>query len=326
MSNLKQSILNASEIWSQFEECENKSTLNSIDYDTERAYRFYEGNQWYGLESGGEELPVYNFIAPVIRYKTAMIAKNSVNINFSAPVSDEKTQKICAALSRFAAQKWERFKMDSVCWDAVKSAMISGDSYLYFYDGDGQCQLIDRTDIFLGDETLPDIQSQPFIIIRERRQVADVREDAKKNGIPKEIYLSIQPDEEGDSKCTSILRIWLDNGNLHFLRAVKTVVYQPEQVVEGLDCYPVAALCFNRKRGYARGMGEVLPLIPNQIEINRNLARRILNAKITAYSRLVYAGDRIVNPKALTEVGTAIEVDGAGVSSIRDAVSYLKTS
>lgn len=326
MTTLKESITDATQIWSEFEKCENEATLLGVSEDSERAYNFYEGEQWKGLESGGEDLPVYNFIAPVIRYKTAMIAMNSVGINFSAPTAESFFTQVSGALTRKAAENWERLKMDSICWDAVKAAMIAGDSYLYFYNGEGDCQIIDRTDVFLGDESMPDIERQPYIIIRELRQVSDVRREAEQNGIAKSIALSIQPDDEKSDKCTSILRMWLDGEDLHFLRAVKTCVYQPEQTVKGLGCYPVAALVFNRKRGQARGIGEVIPLIPNQIEINRNLARRILNAKLTAYSRLVYAGDRIVNPKALTEVGTAIEVDGGGVSSIRDAVSYLTPS
>ena len=88
----------------------------------------------------------------------------------------------------------------------------------------------------------------------------------------------------------------------------------------------MAALVSSRRRGSFRGAGEVTPLIPNQIEINRNLARRIVNAKLTAYSRLIYAGDRIANPKALTEVGTAIEVEGGSVNSVKDAVNYLTPS
>lgn len=326
MKSLKESITDASAIWSEFETLEAEQTRRGISEDTDKAYRFFEGNQWQGLESGGEDLPVYNFIAPIIRYKTAMIAMNNISMSFSAPISTPHMQHVCAALSKLCAQTWERLKMDSVCWDAVKAALISGDSYIYFYDGDGKNQLIDRTDIFFADEALPDITKQQFIIIREERNVNDIRKEAEQNGISKEITMTILPDNEDSDNCTSLLRMWLDNGDLHFCRAVKTAVYQPEQVIKGLDRYPIAALVSERARGSIRGRGEVLSLIPNQIEINRNLARRILNAKITAYSRLVYSSDRIVNPKALTEVGTAIEVDGGGVSSIRDAVSYLTPS
>ncbi len=330
MSTLKTELISATQLNTEFEACVETHRKMGIDDDTSRAYRFYEGDQWYGLESGDDELPIYNFIAPIVRYKTAMVAMNNMSINYSAPVSDSRVQNICASLSRLAAQKWERLKLDSKCWDAVKAAMIAGDSYVYFYDGDGSCQIIDRTDIFLGDESNPDISAQPYIFIKERRSVSDIRIEAQKNGISKEIALTILADEDdedyGKDKCQSLLKMWLVDGDLHFLRTTSTVVYQPETVIKNLGCYPIASLICNRKRGTARGNGEVLPLIPNQIEINRNLARRLVNAKLTAYSRLVYSADRIVNPGALTEVGTAIEVEGGGVTTLKDAINYLTPS
>ena len=330
MSRLYDTVVNAAQIWSEYESCLEVHARMGIEDQTVRAYRFYEGDQWYGLESQNEELPVYNFIAPLVKYKTAMVAMNDMSISFSAPLAKERMQRVCAQLSRLAAQQWERLKMDTKCWDVVKASMIAGDSFVYFYDGSGSCQVLERTDVFLGDESNPDISSQPYIIIRERRPVEDIRREAVKNGLSKEIAMTVMPDEDsedyGKNKCISLLKLTLIDGNLHFSRSSKSVVYQPEQVIEGLDCYPVAAFVSSRKRGSFRGAGEVTPLIPNQIEINRNLARRIVNAKLTAYSRLIYAGDRIANPKALTEVGTAIEVEGGSVNSVKDAVNYLTPS
>ena len=326
MKRLYDSVSGANSVWREYEDCLDRHARLGIPSDTARAYRFYDGDQWYGLDSSGEELPVYNFIAPLVRYKTSMIAMNDVSISFSAPAAGERMQRVCTELSRLAADRWERHKMGAKLWEAVKAALIAGDSYLYFYDSDGSAQLIERTDLFLGDESEPELDRQPFIIIRERRAASDIRADALKNGVPREIAVTILPDDRDDGKCVSLLKLWLKDGDLHFTRSTRSVVYCPEQTVEGLHCYPVAALVSSRKRGSARGAGEVIPLIPNQIEVNRNLARRLINAKLTAYSRLVYAADRVSNPKALTEVGTAIEVEGGSVGSIRDAVSYLTPS
>ncbi len=313
-------------LWEQFEAAQSVHTNMGIDSDTQKAYRFYEGDQWHGLESGGEQMPVYNFIAPVIKYKTAMVAMNSVSICYSSPTR----AGVCTELSRLASAKWEQLKMDTRCWDAVKAAMIAGDSYLYFYDGEGDAQVIDKTDIFFADESQTDISKQQYIFIKERLCADAVKKQALENGVSEESAALITPDDEegdyGTDKCTCVLKMWLEDGSLHFLRFTNGCIYQPERVIDGLDCYPVAALICAPTRKNARGLGEVLPLVANQIEINRNLARRLLNAKITAYSRLVYANDRIVNPKALTEVGTAIEVDGGGIGTINDAVSYLTPS
>jgi len=327
---LKDTLKDATALYAETEQLADLQRRLGIDSETETAYRFYEGDQWAGLESGGEKMPVYNFIAPVIRYKTATVAMNSIAITYSAPTGDTALQNVCAELTRQALVLWERNKMETKCWEAVKSAMISGDSYLYFYDGDGSCQVIDRTDVFFADETQRDINKQTAVYIRERKPVSKLREEALKNGVSKEIALTILADSEQGTndrdKCTGYLKMWLVGKDLHFTRFTKTVVYQPEQVIAGLGCYPIVSLVYGVRRGLCRGMGEVTPMIPNQIEVNRNLARRLLNAKLTAYSRLVYASDRIQNPGALTEVGTAIEVDGGGVSTIKDAVCYLTPS
>ncbi len=315
-------------LWNEYESALAVHTKLGIDSDTQKAYRFYEGDQWHGLESGGEQMPVYNFISPVVRYKTAMVAQNSISICYSVPTKDTREHNLCTQLSRLASAKWEELKMDSKCWDAVKASMIAGDSFLYFYDDIGSAQVIDRTDILFADESQPDILKQDYIFIKERVSRSAVVREALNNGISEKTAAAIMPDEddEGTDKCTCVLKMWIKDGSLHFLRFTKECIYAPEQVIDGLDCYPVASLVCNPSRKNARGTGEVLALVANQIEINRNLARRILNAKLTAYSRLVYANDRIINPKALTEVGTAIEVDGGGVGSINDAVSYLTPS
>lgn len=330
MSELRKNIDISRELWQEFERCERIKQLASVDEDTETAYRFYEGDQWYGLESGDEQLPIYNFIAPVVKYKTAMVAMNNISITYSMPGGDMRSQRLCARLSELARSKWEACGMDAKCWDAVKASMIAGDSYVYFYDGEGGCQVIDRTDVCLADESQPDIDKQSYIFIKERLSVNSVRKTAKENGVPKSVYISVTADSDDASSaegvCTGLLKMWLEGDDLHFVRFTKTVVYQPEQVIKGLGCYPVASLVCNPRRGRARGLGEVIPMVANQIEVNRNLARRILNAKLTAYSRLVYANDKIANPRALTEVGTAIEVEGGGVSALKDAVTYLTPS
>ena len=88
--------------------------------------------------------------------------------------------------------------MDTKCWDVVKASMIAGDSFVYFYDGSGSCQVLERTDVFLGDESNPDISSQPYIIIRERRPVEDIRREAVKTGLSKEIAMTVMPDEDSE--------------------------------------------------------------------------------------------------------------------------------
>ena len=69
------------------------------------------------------------------------------------------------------------------------------------------------------------------------------------------------------------------------IRGVKNVIYQKDTLLQardkrnnqplgrGLTLYPVAGMVWVKKKGSARGVGEAGPLIANQIEINKMLAR-----------------------------------------------------
>ena len=62
------------DIWRKYQagkDHHNKANMYTL---TEKCHRFYEGDQWHGLQSGDEELPVLNFIKPICRYKIAMVA------------------------------------------------------------------------------------------------------------------------------------------------------------------------------------------------------------------------------------------------------------
>lgn len=138
--------------------------------------RIKNGDQWYGMEQGKDELPSENFIKPILKYKIATVATNDTTIVFSC--RDEGMQDICQALNSFAGQVWESTRMDALKWKAVKAAAITGDSYAYTYDRRPASQavvqddtprleveLIDRSAVYLADEQEPDIQAQEWIII-----------------------------------------------------------------------------------------------------------------------------------------------------------------
>ena len=57
----------ATEIWKRYQEGVNHHNQINLYEKVRKAYRFFEGDQWHGLESDGEVMPQYNFIQPVER-------------------------------------------------------------------------------------------------------------------------------------------------------------------------------------------------------------------------------------------------------------------
>lgn len=325
------------EIWKRYERGVDIHNQRSLYTDTEKAYNFFEGRQWEGLQSGGEELPSFNIIQPIVEHKVASVSMNNMEIVYSSLDAGEfqkETQEVCAKLNKYAARQWELLKMDDKIWNINKEAAISGDAYLYFYDED-KCQTISNTNIYFADEQSADIQGQKYIIIEERRFVDDVKKEAKENGISKSMIDLIVGDEDLDhqtnvddevksdtGRCTSLLMFEKKNGYVVFSRSVRNVVYQPEKTVK-MEYYPIAGLVWSQKKNSSRGCGEVLPIVPNQIEVNKTLARRAMAVKLGAFPRLVYSEGKISNPSNIDKVGLSIAIKDAPATKVTDLINYL---
>ena len=197
----------------------------------------------------------------------------------------------------------------------------------------------------LGDENINDIQSQPWIIIEERLDPKVIKERAASQGVSKEDIALIQSDkelentlgnrEEVKGKATSLLYMEKDikTGIVSVARCTKNVMYEklhPIQQVRngeyaglGLTMYPIVSMAWVEMPNDARGVGEVEQLIPNQLELNKTLARRSISIKMTAYPRLAYDDSSLANPEDLNKVGAAIKLNGGNAQAIGNMVAYL---
>lgn len=328
----------ASRLWSLYRRGADHHSEAGLYQAAERAFRFYEGEQW-GESESGEDKPSYNFIAPIVDYKTSMVSMRQLQIVFSPmePQTLPEGARICEDLNAFAARHWEAGKLDTLCWRAVREACVAGESFVFFSSGKLDCQLLSGTEVYLGDEQQPDIQRQPYIIIHERRPLEDVRCEARANGLPAEKVEQITPDKDtgtvvgdktevkGEGKCSCILCLRRDEttGFIRAVRSTERVIYSPEREIAGLRRYPLAMFVWNRRKNSARGTGVVTPLICNQIEVNRLLSRRLVSAKQNAFAKPVYVRGMIENPTDIDKVGKAVEVKAGSAARVNDIFSYI---
>lgn len=332
-------------IWMMYQKCKDYLDKQKIVRKTERNWNFYIGNQWVGCNTGGEELPVINFISPIVRYKTAIVSQNSMTAKYSDIENKPDLQPIYEILNQNFAKNWEKSKMDSKTWDIIKGAAIQGDSYVFWEDErtDMPPKILPNTAVLLGDENITELQAQPFIIIRERLSVMDVREKAKQNGIPKKDIELIVGDSDANAnngvfmnqyevsnKVTSLLYMTKENGIVKIARSTAQCVYEPLHAIEGdvtgLHSYPICSMIWEPVPYNARGVSEVAQLIPNQLEVNKTAARRAITIKLCAFPRIAYDSSTVQNPEDLDTVGKPIEVSGGGAQSISQQVAYLNAT
>jgi len=334
------------DIWQKFELSKDYEDKKRLLQRTERNWNFFVGNQWKGLNSFGEELPVLNFIKTIVQYKISSVAQNAMTAYYSDMENRPEVSEVYKALNLYWRQCWEKSKMNEMCWRMLKSAAIQGDSYFYWHDGNTlePPQIIPNTSIHFADENIDNIQDQPYIIIEERWDLEAVKKYAKENGVSEDDIKLISADdkterqlynkEEVRDKVTVLLYMTRnDNGVVETGRSTEAVIIEPleakvnqngvGEIKGNLTVYPVINYVWEALPNTARGVGEVEMLIPNQLELNKTLARRSMAVKMAAYPRLAYDATAVGNPEDLDKVGAPIAVQGGSAQSINQMIAYL---
>lgn len=328
--------LKETEVWQLYQRGKSYLYMMNVYSDTDKNHRMYNGNQWEGLKIKSIEPVQLNFIKPIVKYKVAVINQNLWGIvynpdNFEEDFRDTASQ-LCKLLNQKAANIGEKDRMDMKVRKISKESAINDEAPMYLrYDTDKDMpisEIISKNDIYYGDENNSEIQSQPYILIRQRKSVIEARRIAENEGVAKEELEKIIGDNqtweeageqakyEVDDKVTIITKFYKNNGRVYYTMSTRYLDIIKDKN-SGLTRYPIVHMLWEDKAGSARGEGEVRNLIPNQLEVNKTLMRRALVAKQTAYPQKIAKVDSIENPNAVDTVGGTIKVKGKEVEDVK---------
>ena len=324
-------------IWTLYDKATMYAKKHGYYTTVDRNNNFYNGDQWEGLLVEGIEPVQYNFIKPIVNYKVNRITKNQRAINYSANNVEgtefrAEAKKVCDLFNQRAARVWEKDQMDSKSKKIIRQAAINGEVILYVVydeeDKNPKNEILNMLDVYYGNENEPDIQNQPYILVKQRMSVLQAKETAEYYGVKKKDLVHIIGDEDNieeagqdakdevDNMVTIITKFYKSKGTVWFSKATKYVDITKDKDM-GISLYPLAKMLWNEREGSARGEGEVRTLIPNQIETNKTAMRRLLTAKNTAYPQKIYDRNKVVNPDAIDTVGGVIEVEGMDVDDVK---------
>lgn len=349
----------ASKVWDLYQKGIDYLNKKHLIADTNQAWQFFCGDQWAGLKSGGITMPSLNFIHPNVMRLVTTVYSNRLAVTYTDLEGREGLQPIYDLLQRKYLEDYEKAKEDTLMRTTLKEACITGDGIQYFGHGANaeKVQRLDNTAILYGDESEPDIQKQPYIIIHQRETVKSVRKQAEKNGLPQTEIDRIVSDSETkelignktevdqsenmlNGKVTTLIFFTKnEEGVVCTLRCTNAVMYEPfhelrgqaseidqklEKKGKGLRLYPLIKLSWELRPNDARGVSHVKRLVPNQIELNKNLARIAMASKNFCFPKLAYLEGSIINEDSLDTVGGKIAIQGTDVNEVNKLITYIQ--
>lgn len=271
---------------------------------------------------------------------------------------EEELAVTMTALSDYFKTTAERVKFDDLKEQALRNAYVSGTGVLHTYwddkirtglyadesgttpiQGDIACEVLDIENVYFGDPNLYDVQAQPYIIIAQRKSVADLQREARRNGRSETEIDAIKPDrdtgymagdraedEPEDSRKATVLtkfwKEWAKDGTCKIMASVAvrgaTIRYRWDTK---LRLYPLAAFRWERRRNCAYGESEITYLIPNQIAINRMLTASVWAVMMLGMPLTLVNGD-VVNQPITNDPGQIIKINGTSEDML-NAVRYV---
>ena len=256
----------------------------------------------------------------------------------------------------------ERVKFDAKKEQLLRNCYISGTGIAYTYwdetietglfadegktqaiKGDINFEVLEVENVVFGDPNNEEIQNQPFIIISQRIDCAEVRREARRNRISAEDIENIKPDgadgyrvnagtigeqEPTDSKRVTVLtkfwKEWNKEGTDYKVMCTRVTenayVRKPWDI--GTRLYPLAKMCWLPRFSCAYGDSEITYMIPNQIAINRALSAEIWGIMKTGMPVTIVNGD-IVTDQLTNTPGQVLKVFG-GTEDVAGAIRHVQ--
>ena len=292
---------------------------------------FYNDKQWEDLNAPDLDKPTLNFIKPVVNYYVALMISDDIalNVTLSAGSTKEQQDLIPKVLQNAVDDVMEFTNMKFLNRRAIRNAAVDADACMHvYYDptidtgeavkGDIATEILDNTNVFFGDTSSPDVQSQPYIILSYRVLLSVAKRKAEQNGedpgvvtADSEDSLYLNTDKNVDGRYATILRkYWKDEKTGHVWGCETCQNGYIKQPVDlELKRYPIAWMSWEEVKNSYHGISPVTGKIANQTFVNKMYAMAMQYSKLYSFPKVVYDKTKLKEGWN-NRIGQAVAVNG----------------
>lgn len=316
-------------IWRKYERDRDYKRSIGLYDRVRRNEAFYLGRQWEGLRVQSLDPLIFNVLRRCVNLFVSMLVSDDVAVHAQPFDMDDKGRKTARILERAFASAIERSGVKALGRPLLKNACVDGDACFYIHfdpaletgqavKGDIAVELIDSVNICFGNPACDEVQRQPYLMIAMRRDVDEVRQEAKANGMGADEVEAIVPDDNSDylryrlngenDRVTVLLHMRRTEHGVSFCKTTRTATVMREKELP-YRYYPVTHLCWNRVRGSCHGESPLTEAIPNQIAINKLYSMYVQCIKQVAFPKIIYDMTRFPSGWS-NDVGKAVGMRG----------------
>jgi len=325
----------------------------------------YNGDQWPREISDSLPKCVMNIEKRIGEYQISSVASNRIkavygiegiseypedyiNESEDASISKElQLNEIARMMSGNAEVRWERMKMDFEIRRWLRDGFVTGDmcAHTYWDDsiktgskvkGDFVTERVNGGNVFFGNPNERNSQKQPWIIIKTRETVGDLRNYASrmykqskgKYGLKPEELELILPDtdteteigqygkteitgcDDSSAKCNVYLMYFRnEDGIIHWSKSTSSIDIVKDMPNRTGSRYPVDWANWDERENCYHGQSGCAVIHPNQRFINKMFAICMLWMMYNSFGKVAFDATRISG--WTNDVGVAIPVQGS---------------
>ncbi|MBR2041520.1 MAG: hypothetical protein IJ945_04030 [Oscillospiraceae bacterium] len=324
---IKKENITPKAVWEEYLEGENYHRSINLHETVKRNEKFYNGEQWEGVNAPDLEKPVINIFRRAVTYLESQIISDDVGVSIETLGENHENDILGRQIERII----EKTKAKSKNRELIKDAAITGDGAFYAWfdpekgkSGEIELELLDNEKVIFKNPFEKDIQKQKSIILVKRMMLDEVKELAEENGVLAEEISMIQPDDSGDYAgenkdagkrlVTVLLRFWKEDGNIWFSESTREVFIR-KPIRTKAKLYHVAWMNWDSVKDSYHGASAMKPYIPNQIYVNKMWAMAMVFSSKMAWPQRFYDATKIRGGLS-NKVGQAIGVAGDPKSAV----------
>lgn len=335
--------LSPQKIWSKYEKGQMYLNRNNVYETVKTNEKFYEGNQWDGLEASNMPKPVFNVLQRAGKFMVATIGSNDIAITMTPFTEVAEDIARMSPVAKAIENVIEIARIKEASKIIIRNAFVDGAGYMMqTFDPDFETgqdakgilenQIIDNTNIYFGNPYSNNIQKQPYIIVALRQHISQVKKEAKESGVPyDQIELinaendNLQLNDDSDDLVTVLITYYKEKNEqlgydeIWFTKTTKEVtIKKPTNL--GYRRYPISCFGWDLNKNSYIYTSPMTSVIPNQIFINKVFAIAQMYGVQSVFPKIVFDKSKVDIEGFMNTNATAV----AGIDMMGKFLDFIK--